>query len=420
MLNFNFYSSAKYWLAFLVIIIFLRLLGSGQRARKWLLIISSSLMLLAIPEFAPIDLAILIVLSILSFAVGYFLRSPVYQIKPIHRLLISSSAILFALLFLSFYKYDFVQRIALNVLPFVGRGPHNIIRMIGVSYFTFKIIHFIVESYRSKTENLSLVTYLNYMVFFPSFISGPINRYNHFAESLEKHGGHTAKADVKAGAERIVHGLFKKFVLVQLLYPHILTNASATLVSLSFHEVVLGLYAYAFYFYFDFSGYTDLAVGCARIMGIDLPENFRNPFLKKNIRELWTNWHMSLTAWLVDYIYWPVVRKLRNREVFRSHPILLSNIGMMITFIICGMWHGEGLNFIVWGAYHGLGISIATIYQREKRKVRNPRLQRYFRSRISAAVGIIATFNFFALGLTFFVLDWENLRAFIIHFSSLF
>jgi alginate O-acetyltransferase complex protein AlgI len=222
--------------------------------------------------------------------------------------------------------------------------------------------------------------------------------------------GTDLKKDVFAGAERIVHGLFKKFVLVQLVHPYVLTNQTQALSGLSPGAVLLGLYAYALYFYFDFSGYSDLAIGSARLLGVQLPENFNNPFLKKNIRELWTNWHMSLTAWLVDYIYWPLVRKFRDASYLRERPVLLSNVGMMITFIGCGMWHGEAVHFLIWGAYHGLGISALTIYQRQKRKIRNPFLQRYFRSRFSAIAGTFFTFNFFALGLAFFVLDLNSLK----------
>ncbi len=417
--SFNFYSDAKYWLAFVAILVLVRLFGAGRHARKALLGIASSLMLLAIPGFGPFDLAVLAALSVLSYAAALLLRNPAGTPKPRVRAWGAFAAVLLALLFLSFFKYEFVQRAALGILPFLGHGSRHPIRMIGVSYFIFKIIHFLVESYRGKTERLSLATYLNYMVFFPSFISGPINRYNPFAESLDRAAPPARSADLKAGAERVVHGLFKKLVLVQLLYPHILTSSAPGLAGLSFFEIVGGLYAYAFYFYFDFSGYTDLAIGCARILGIELPENFRSPFLKKNIRDLWTNWHMSLTSWLVDYIYWPIVRKLRSRDAFRDHPVLLSNIGMIITFVICGMWHGEGLNFIVWGAYHGLGISLVTVYQRRKRTVRSLRLQRYFRSPASGALGIAGTFNFFALGLAFFVLDWEGLRALAARLAAL-
>ncbi|HOW84902.1 MAG TPA: MBOAT family O-acyltransferase [Candidatus Aminicenantes bacterium] len=417
--QFEFYSSLPYWLAFLAVLAAVRLLGSGRRVRQGVLLAASGLMLLALPGFTPVHLAILAVLILLSFAAGSLLGRPSDPPRPGRRLALSAGLIAATLLVLCFYKYGFFQRLVLGLPPLAGLGTGHVVRMVGVSYFTFKIIHFIVESYRSKIEGLDLLTYANYVVFFPAFISGPINRYNPFAASLRSGGGRSAGADLGAGAERIVHGLFKKFVLVQLLYPHILTNA-ASLKDLSVLGTIGGLYAYAFYFYFDFSGYTDLAIGCARLLGIDLPENFNHPFLKKNIRELWTNWHMSLTSWLVDYIYWPIVRRMRNIDVFRSHPIALSNAGMIITFIVCGMWHGEGLNFIVWGAYHGLGISVATVYQRAKRSLRSPGLQRYFRSRASAVVGVIVTFNFFALGLAFFVLDWGRLGILLRNLASRF
>jgi D-alanyl-lipoteichoic acid acyltransferase DltB (MBOAT superfamily) len=122
---------------------------------------------------------------------------------------------------------------------------------------------------------------------------------------------------------------------------------------------------------------------------------------------------MSLTSWLVDYIYWPIVRRFRGLDFFRRHPVFLSNLGMIITFIACGMWHGESANFILWGAYHGIGIALLTIYQRQKRRVRSPFLQRYFRSRVSTAVGVLVTFNFFALGLALFVLDLGKLQILV-------
>ena len=120
---------------------------------------------------------------------------------------------------------------------------------------------------------------------------------------------------------------------------------------------------------------------------------------------------MSLTGWLIDYVYWPVVRKLRNVEFFRPRPVLLSIVGMNVTFVACGMWHGESPHFILWGAYHGLGISALNLYQRQKRKIRSKLLQRYFASRYSRWVGMFATFNFFAAGLALFVLDIDKLRT---------
>jgi len=416
--NFNYFYSLPFWLAFLLIVPAIRLFSSSPLIRGVGLALSSSLFLLAIPRFGLVDLGLLLGLSGLTYGLGWALnRTPragsARWGKPT-----VLAGILAVLGFLAFFKYPFIQDLFARSSPGSGIGSTGIIRMVGVSYFSFRMIHFLVESYRKKIEGLSPLTYLNYVIFFPSFISGPINRYNHFSSQFRPGAGRPFKKDLAAGAERIVHGLFKKLVLAQVLQPYILPTQPDLLARLQVHEAVLGLYAYAFYFYFDFAGYSDLAIGCGRVLGFELPENFNVPFLKRNIRELWANWHMSLTSWLVDYIYWPIVRKFRSLEVFRKHPILLSNVGMIITFISCGMWHGEAANFILWGAYHGLGISVLTVYQRKKKAIPSPIAGRYFRSRLSTVLGIFLTFNFFALGLVFFVLDIGKLQVLLTNFLS--
>jgi len=409
-MKFNFFSSIPFWISLCGIVIVVRLFDKKASVRRYLLLISSVLMILAIPSFTPLNLVYLLILSMFSYLIGYFLNRDSGLSSPHLRKLVSTAGIMGVLGFLAFYKYGFIQALFLGSSSTERNPGSRIVFMIGVSYFSFRMIHFVVESYRRKIERPSVLDYLTYISFFPAFISGPINRYNHFAlqsASLQSR----LVPDLREGGERIVHGLFKKFVLAQVLYPYILTTKPDVLAGMGPIEAVLGLYAYAFYFYFDFAGYTDLALGCARLIGVELPENFNNPFLKRNIRELWTNWHMSLTSWLVDYIYWPIVRRFRGLDYFRRHPVFLSNLGMIITFIACGMWHGESANFILWGAYHGIGIAVLTIYQRQKRKVRSAFLQKYFRSWVSTAVGVLLTFNFFALGLALFVLDLEKLQV---------
>jgi alginate O-acetyltransferase complex protein AlgI len=368
-------------------------------------------MLLAIPHFSFINLLALWSISLLAFLISVPLNDRASSLSTSKRKMVLLLGVTLVLAFLALFKYQFVQDLLLIRGSAKGITPAVFIRFIGVSYFSFKMIHVLIESYRKKLDRMNLMDYFNYILFFPSFISGPITRYNHFSSQINVQPGTTISQDLKMGAERIVHGMFKKFVLVPIFFPFILNNQSQDLGELSLMKLMLGLYAYALYFYFDFSGYSDLAIGSARVMGIELPENFNNPFFKRNIRELWTNWHMSLTGWLVDYIYWPLVRKLRNQDYFRGHPIFLSNLGMIITFIICGMWHGETTNFLVWGAYHGIGISILTIYQRKKRGVKSRFVQSYFRSRASGIIGSFVTFNYFAVGLVFFVMDFRKLKT---------
>jgi len=409
-LDFNFFYSIPFWVSALLIALVGRIFSRWTTGKQLFLAITSALMLLAIPGFDLAALGLVIALSLLTYAIGAgLLRSPT-GLPDIRRKAAAGAGIAAVLAFLAFFKYGFIQGLFLPVAGKGGNVSTDMIRMIGVSYFCFRMIHFLVESYRKKIKDLAPLAYVDYIIFFPAFISGPINRYNHFTSQVCSPTRSRLAADLRAGGERIVHGLFKKLVLAQLLSPHILSTRPEALSGMGFFSAVLGLYAYALYFYFDFAGYTDLAIGCARLIGVELPENFNNPFFKRNIRELWTNWHMSLTSWLVDYIYWPIVRKFRSLDYFRRHPVFLSNLSMIITFIGCGMWHGETVHFILWGAYHGVGISILTIYQREKRKARSPFLQKYFRSKTSTVLGTILTFNFFAFGLSLFVLDIGKLR----------
>lgn len=408
-MKFHFFSSAWFWIALALTVVLSRLLVRAGSSRTVFLTIASALIILAIPGFTPAHLGLLSAIGLFTYAVGVFLSRPAGAVSVPARKLAAALGISVTLGFLAFFKYRFVQALFLKSLAATEASASRLVFMVGVSYFSFKMIHFIIESYRRRIAPSSALTYSCYVLFFASFMSGPINRFEPFSRSVETHLSTTFKADFVAGGERIVHGLFKKFVLVQIVHPYVLGTSVTDLPGIRSGTILVGLYAYALYFYFDFSGYSDLAIGSARLLGIELPENFNNPFIQKNIRELWTNWHMSLTSWLVDYVYWPLVRTLREFEPLRKRPIFLSNICMFITFVLCGMWHGEGFHFLVWGAYHGLGISALTVYQRQKRRIGHPKIVRYFRSRTSRVVGTILTFNYFALGLAFFVLDLKDL-----------
>jgi alginate O-acetyltransferase complex protein AlgI len=405
MLTFNFYYNGVFWLFFLAILIIFRLLSFNPKIKELSLLISSALMLLALPRFNLITLLLLLIVSSVTFLIGYTLQQSILIKSKKERIFAAVIGIVGVIMFLSFFKYPFFQNLILKDKSIFRLGAPDFIFFIGISYFSFRMMHFIIESYKQKISTLNIVNYVNYILFFPAFISGPINRYNHFCEQFNPQTNTPLKDDLKNGIERIVHGLFKKIVLAGIIYPYILTNIGKPINEMTTYEVAYGIYAYTLYFYFDFAGYTDMAIGAARVLGIGLPENFNKPFLKRNIQQLWANWHISLTGWLTDYIYWPLVRKMRNIITLKKHPILLSNICILITFIVCGMWHGETLNFVLWGIYHGIGISVVNIYQNKKRKIKNEFLRKYFTSKYSQLVGIFATFNFFAIGLLLFALD---------------
>lgn len=408
--RFEFYNSAAFWVALAGAVLVVRAGHKNPRRGAWALLACSSALLVAIPRFGIRDLALVYGVAALSLAVSRVLTRREGAVPEQARRVLALLGVAAMLGTLAVFKYHWVQGIFRPDRRSGVDAPADFVFLIGVSYFSFKAIHVVVESYKRVIVDLDPLAYFNYLLFFPSFISGPIARYSQFVPQLQTNGRGTLGPDLKDGAERIVHGLFKKLVLVQLVYPYVITNPARPLAAQSAEGILLGLYAFGAYTYFDFSGYSDLAIGAARLLGFALPENFNRPFLQKNIREFWTNWHMSLTSWLVDYVYWPLARWLRNFEYFRVRPVTLSVACMTTTFLACGAWHGESWNFLAWGAYHGIGISAVIVYQRQKRKLRSRTVQKYFASRASRVLGSVATAHYFTFGIALFALDWDKLR----------
>jgi len=404
----DFYVSLPFWGAFAAVVACYRLVPQSRVLKEWLLLLCSVFMLLTLPRLDVRMLGILFGICLFTYGCARLLASPEKLPNPGARRGVAASGVVINVLVLAFFKYSFVQH---AILRSTALAATDVIFLIGISYTSFRAIHFILEAYKGQINATSLLNFLNYMLFFPAFISGPIHRYSHYCANSAATRNAPFRSDLTAGLERIVHGLFKKIVVAVIVFPYTLTNMGVPVEKMALWQIVVGLYALALYFYFDFSGYTDLALGSARIMGFVLPENFDYPVLKKNIQQFWNHWHMSLTSWLTDYIYWPVVRRLRNGDFFRRRPVLLSNVAILVTFVICGIWHGDTLNFAFWGLYHGIGISCVNTYQQWKRKVRNPTARKYFASSWSYGLGVIATFNFFALGQSLFVLNSTDLLA---------
>jgi len=216
---------------------------------------------------------------------------------------------------------------------------------LGISFFTFEFYHYAWDRQRNKTEAGSLGEYLAFILFFPTMVAGPIKRYQDFLPKLRTQPeGWTH--DFERGTTRILAGLAKKFGIADLLTSvtdHL--NAKDILVA---HRGMLPvwLFAYGIKIYIDFSAYSDIAIGSARLFGLRVPENFDWPYLRTNIAEFWNHWHMSLTRWLIDYVFIPMGGS-------RVSPARIY-MNVLMTMLISGLWHGAGLNFIVWGLWHGM------------------------------------------------------------------
>ena len=301
------------------------------------------------------------------------------------------------------------------------------LRWLGFSYIAFRLIHVLRDKSRTPQSTLSgsvrdkqlerlpeltLPEFATYVVFFPSLSAGPIDRAERFAQDLRTEFKLTQDDTLLAG-QRLAIGLFKKFVVADALALIALNDALATQVRTTGWMWII-LYAYTFQIYFDFSGYTDIAIGIARLVGIKLPENFAAPYTKPNLTQFWNNWHMTLTQWFRAYFFNPFNRWIRAYKNIPTWMMIL--VGQLATMLLIGLWHGVNINFILWGAWHGLGLFLQNRWS-DLVRVRFPNLQQ--NTRLQSALqfgGVLLTFHFVALGWVFFALSepslsWQVLLA---------
>lgn len=274
------------------------------------------------------------------------------------------------------------------------------LRWLGISYIVFRLIHVLRDKQTGRLPELSLTEFATYVVFYPSLAAGPIDRAERFAQDLRKEFFLT-QAETFVGGQRILLGLFKKFVIADALALIALNDALATQVRTT-GWMWLIVYAYAFQIYFDFSGYTDIAIGIARLVGIKLPENFAAPYLKPNLTQFWNSWHMTLTQWFRSYFFNPFNRWIRGFKAMPAWRMML--ISQVATMVLIGCWHGITMNYILWGFWHGLGLFIQNRWS-DFVRTHYPNLQQDARLQPVLQIGgIVLTFNFVALGWVFFAL----------------
>jgi D-alanyl-lipoteichoic acid acyltransferase DltB (MBOAT superfamily) len=286
------------------------------------------------------------------------------------------------------------------------------LRWLGFSYIAFRLIHVLRDKQTGRLPELSLPEFATYVVFFPTLAAGPIDRAERFVKDLQKEFALTQDELLVAG-QRIVLGLFKKFVIADALALIALNDTLVAQVH-STGWMWIHLYAYAFQIYFDFSGYTDIAIGIARLVGIKLPENFLAPYTKPNLTQFWNGWHITLTQWIRSYFFNPFNRWIRGYKSIPAWTMIL--IGQLSTMLLIGLWHGITWNFILWGAWHGLGLFLQnrwSDFAKTRISTANPRLQTALQ-----LGGVLFTFHFVALGWVFFALSKPSLSGMV--FGKLF
>ena len=289
------------------------------------------------------------------------------------------------------------------------------VKSLGISYFTFKFLHVLIDTYRGRIKELDLLTFGAFIFFFPTFSAGPIDRYGRFRKDLQKEqeakrtvpGASLEKEDVDVGITRIIYGLFKKFIigdktgiLISKLAPDILKAPV--------HILWIVVFLYSIRIYYDFSGYSDIAIGLGRLFGIKVPENFNKPYIKRNLVQFWQNWHMTLTSWLREYLFMPLGKGLMGK-VGAGHPWFINSVCQVVTMAAVGIWHGSTVSFLIWGLYHGVGLALYRIYSDLLKRYGSEKFLGWLsESKAAFYASMAVNFVFVSIGWVFFSFKWDT------------
>ena len=244
---------------------------------------------------------------------------------------------------LGFFKYtDFLIE-TINSVTGSGLALLHIALPIGISFYTFQTMSYVIDVYRGKVKaQRDFIAFAMYVTLFPQLIAGPIVRYSDVEERLIHRK--TTSAQAAEGVRRFIIGFAKKVLLANQVY--VIWKEILEMDTISAGTAWLGAFAFTFQIYFDFSGYSDMAIGLGKILGFDYLENFNYPYISRSITEFWRRWHMSLSSWFKEYVYVPLGgnRKGLIRQLFN----------IAVVWALTGLWHGASWNFVAWGVYFGV------------------------------------------------------------------
>lgn len=311
---------------------------------RWILIFAASCYFYM--AFIPKYILILFLIIIIDYSSALAIESSEGKKKKYWLV----ASLLSNILLLCFFKYfNFLNENLQTAFSLFGKEFHpvnlNILLPIGLSFHTFQSMSYTIEVYKGRQKAEKHLGYFaNYVLFFPQMVAGPIERYDHLGEEL-KQERKPLYQNFSDGFKLILFGLFVKMAIADNIAP--LVNAVyQDPLKHSSYEVLLAVFLFSFQIYADFYGYSTIAVGCARLLGINIMDNFKTPYLSKSVSEFWSRWHISLSTWFRDYLYIP----LGGNRV--SLPRWTLNI--LIVFMVSGLWHGASWTFVVWGGLHGI------------------------------------------------------------------
>jgi alginate O-acetyltransferase complex protein AlgI len=327
----------------------------NQRSRVWLLLAGSCYFYIT---FVPVYIFILFFTIIVDYFAGIYIDRSTGR----RRKWVLAASIVANIGVLVFYKYFNFLFSALNpvlqsLFPHYQLPYLDILLPIGLSFHTFQAMSYTIEVYRGRQRpETNFVVYSLYVMYYPQLVAGPIERPQHmlhqFHEYMQYNWG-----NIKEGLARMMWGFFKKVVIADRVAIAV-DYAFKYHTDLSSLSLIVGAILYSIQIYCDFSGYSDIAIGASKVMGIKLMENFDQPYLSRSVAEFWSRWHISLSTWFRDYLYIPLGG---NRE-----GGLKRRRNLMVVFLLSGLWHGANWTFVAWGAIHGVLVNLLPVSAKSK------------------------------------------------------
>jgi D-alanyl-lipoteichoic acid acyltransferase DltB (MBOAT superfamily) len=330
----------------------------------------------------------------LSTAIDFFVAQAIERNErmQIRRRYLAASLTAQLLILATFKYFDFFVDGATDLLGRVGLDPGeptlSVILPVGVSFYTFQTMAYTIDVFRRRTTAVrDPLLFATFVAFFPQLVAGPIERANHILPQLAADRPFPRWERIQSGLTLLFLGLFKKVVIGDTMAP-IVNDVFADPGTAGSIGVALGIVAFAIQIYADFSGYTDMARGSARLLGIELRHNFTQPYLSRSVTEFWRRWHMSLSTWLRDYLYIPLGGNQKGE--------LRTEVNLMATMLLGGLWHGASWHFVAWGGLHGLYLAA------HRRWRRDVDVTDALPTRARAVLATVATFALVCLAWVFF------------------
>ena len=378
------------YLIFLALVFFVYWPLSSRRRLSLLFLLGASYYFYAL--WNPWSLAFLLLISLIDFTSGFCIGA--IRRRSYRKLLLLTSVVIDIGCLLLFKYFNFFSSSSAELFTKFGKPLSpvllHLIMPLGLSFITFRSLSYVIDVYRGVTKpTRSLLEYLTFVAFFPTLVAGPLVRAKDLLPQFAARPSLTNE-DGQRAIFLIMIGVVKKIAIADFLANNLVDRVFDQPQLYSSLETLFAIYGYALQIYCDFSGYTDIAIGSALLLGFKLPENFNSPYRARSVVDFWRRWHITLSDWLRDYLFvsFGGLRK-RRFNLYRN---------VVLTMLIAGLWHGAAWTFLLWGAWQAVGLSVNHLWEAHRRKHhRKPNQQWWIKS-----ISVVATIHFVCLGWVLF------------------